>query len=394
LPRLTSITPAAGSNALIDVLLTAVTGFLNVIIQTIGAPFLSALSFFTASTPLMEQNASVLNMWLVMVGIADSLFVLAVMLLGFHIMSASVFGMNEVDFRQLLPKIALVFLLINISIFMIDGVIGLSNVLITAVNLAGGNATVWGTLTGVVNQAGGASLAALIIMLLFLIFAVILLVFYVGRLVTLFIGAVLSPLLLLLWLLPSFRDFVETAVKVYLMSIFVLFVHVVILLLASSLLVGMSGGVNDMFMAMIVGLATILALLKTQGVLTQLSFASIGPRTARSLGGQFVNAVTTMKAASVGVASGLSKAGSAVTSPSQPSTFTPRYGASSTAKAGSRTAASASPNVTVVRYKAPKRSTSAVTGQTSPAPKLSQPAGEAKIAKPIDKPTVKKGNKT
>ena len=34
-----------------------------------------------------------------------------------------------------------------------------------------------------------------------------LLVYYVGRIIILFIGAALSPLVVLLWLLPGFRDF-------------------------------------------------------------------------------------------------------------------------------------------------------------------------------------------
>jgi hypothetical protein len=234
-------------------------------------------------------------------------------------------------------------------------------------------------------------------MLLFLIFTVILLVFYVGRLVTLFVGAVLAPVILLLWLIPAFRDFVETAIKVYLMAIFVLFVHVVILLLASSLFVGMSGDANNVIMAMIAGLATVLALLKTQGVMTQLSFASLGPRTARQLGGQFVNAVSTFNGARLGVASGLSKTKSAILSPSgkQP-TFTPRYGASSASSSGNKSLRSTSkPSVTVVRYKSPKSQSSSATGKTVVAPKLSSsyPVGEAKVAKPIDKSSSKKGEK-
>jgi hypothetical protein len=399
LPKLTDITPASNSNVLVDVMLTAVTGFLNVIIQAIGAPFLSALSFFTSGTPLMEQNAAVFNMWLVMVGIADSLFVLVVALLGFHVMSSSVLGLNEVDIRQLLPRIGLIFLLMNISIFIIDGVIGLSNALITAINLAGGNATVWNTLTDVVKQSAGASIAALILMLLFLIFAVILLIFYVGRLVTLFIGAVLAPLILLLWLIPAFRDFVETAIKVYLMAIFVLFVHVVILLLAASLFVGMAGDVNNTIMAMIAGLATVLALLKTQGVMTQLSFASLGPRTARQLGGQFVNAVSTFNSARLGVASGLSSVASAATSPYKPSTFTPSYSnhPAATNSAPKSSGTRSIPSVTVVRVPA-KTSNSSDTpsgGKTVVAQKRSSPhpAGEAKVASPIEKQSYKKGGK-
>lgn len=39
----------------------------------------------------------------------------------------------------------------------------------------------------------------------------------------------------------------------------------------------------DPLMAMIVGLATLIALLKTQGVMSQLSYASIGPRMSRQV---------------------------------------------------------------------------------------------------------------
>jgi hypothetical protein len=44
-------------------------------------------------------------------------------------------------------------------------------------------------------------------------------------------------------------------------------------------------------MAMVVGLATIVALLKTQGLMMQFSYVSMGARNTRMLGGQFVNGV-------------------------------------------------------------------------------------------------------
>jgi len=183
----------------------------------------------------------------------------------------------------------------NTSIFMIDGIIALSNVLIDAVGKISGASTVWGTLTEVLKQAGAQSLAALILMLAFLILSVVLLVFYVARLVALFIGAVLSPLVAMVWLIPGFRDFAETAFKTYFVTIFVLFVHVVILQLAASLFTGLStasgNDVPDTLIAMIVGLATILALLKTQGVMMQFSYVSMGARNMRKLGGQFLNGV-------------------------------------------------------------------------------------------------------
>lgn len=300
LPTLEEIKPNDSGNALVDMVIKTITGLLNTIIQTVATPFLDSLSYFTRSTPLMSENPSVFNLWLVSAAMASTLFVVVVALIGFHVMSASTFGLDRVELKHLLPRIGFVFLLLNSSLFVIDGFIRLSNVLILAITQAGNGITVWETLSKVVSASGGQGIAALLIMLAFLIFSVALLVYYVGRLVTLFIGAVLSPFIVLVWLVPGFRDFSETAIKTYLSTIFVLFVHVVILVLAASLFTGMSAvSGNDTpstLIAMVAGLATITALLKTQGVMSGLSYASLGPRSMRQLGSQFMNGVSYMGA--------------------------------------------------------------------------------------------------
>lgn len=296
LPNLETIKPESPGNGLVEILINAIVGFLNAIIQALALPFLGALNFFTKSTPLMTDNPSVFNFWLAMVGITDILFVIVIALIGFHVMSASALGLDEIDLKHLLPRIFLIFLLLNTSLFIIDGFIAASNVMIAAVGQIGGASSIWHTLTTVFKEAGGQSVAALLIMLVFLIFTFILLVYYVGRIVTLFIGAVLSPLVILIWLIPGFKDFSETAIKTYLTTIFVLFVHVVILTLAASLFTGLSGtsgnNVPNILMSMVVGLATVVALLKTQGLLMQFSYVSLGARSSRQLGAQFMNGVS------------------------------------------------------------------------------------------------------
>jgi hypothetical protein len=295
-PSLTTLKPTPISNGLVDILIKAITGLLNSIIQSVAAPFLKALTYFTSSTPLMADNSSVFNLWLVIVGITDVLFVIAIALLGFNVMGASTFGFDEVDFKHLLPRIGLMFLLVNSSIFAIDGVIELSNAMIRALNAGQATSSVWSVLTDVVKQSSGLGVAALLIMITFLVYSVILLVYYVGRLVTLYLGAVLSPIILLLWLIPGFRDFSESAAKTYMTTVFVLFVHVVILELAASLFAGLIVGspthAPDTLMALILGLATVITLLKTQGVMMQFSYANLGPRSARRLGGQFINGIS------------------------------------------------------------------------------------------------------
>lgn len=299
IPSLEAIESRDDSNGFLDMIIKAITGLLVKVINGAATPFLSALDFFTQATPLMASNQSVFNFWLAFVGIANVLLILVMVLIGFHVMSASAFGFDEVEPKHLLPRVALIFVLMNTSIFLIDGIIALSNALITAVGLISGSASVWDTLMKVVEETSGLGIAALFIMLAFVVCSVVLLVYYVMRLVTLYIGAVLSPLVALVWLIPGFRDFAETAFKTYLTTIFVLFVHVVILQLAASLFAGMAtasgdNAVPDTLMAMVTGIATILMLLKAQSVMMQFSYVSMGARNMKKLGGQFVNGISYM----------------------------------------------------------------------------------------------------
>lgn len=391
LPELKAIPPDKVDSGIVAALIRAITGVLNNIVQSVAQPFLHALSFFTESTGLMAANSAVFNLWLVMVGISDALFVLVVALLGFHVMSASTFGFDEIEVKHLLPRFGLVFLGMNVSIFVIDGIISLSNVMIDAINTVSGTTPVWDTLSEVVKQSGGQGVAALLIMVGFLALSVILLVYYIGRLVTLYIGAVLSPTVLLAWLIPGFRDFAETAAKTYLTTIFVLFVHVVILQLAASLFVGMAlGSENDLpdtLMAMVTGLATIVALLKTQGIMMQFSYVSGGARSARKLGGQFMNGVGYMtgkgKAAAVAAAGATDtvQKGRAVTKVEKQANST---GQTQTATIKSKRS---NAEINVEAKPSTPRASRSKTGTTTVAP---QAKPEPKTAKPVDKSERKK----
>ena len=298
MPSLSSVQPTSTSPGLVDVLIKAITGLFQHIIESAAKPFISALDYFTKATPLMAVNGSVLNLWLVILVIANALFVLVIVLLGLHVMSFSALGLEEIELKHMIPQLALIFLAMNTSLFIIDSVIGISNALITALYKVFPADSVWKALSEVTSLSSGMGLVSLLIMVAFMVLAVILMIYYVTRLVTLYIGAVLSPLIFLIWLLPGFKDFVNTAIKTYLVTIFVLFVHVVILLLAASIFGGMVVGSVDKslnpLMATIVGCATLISLLKTQGLMSQLSYVSMGPKAMRKLGSQFMNSVSYM----------------------------------------------------------------------------------------------------
>ncbi|HET8992131.1 MAG TPA: hypothetical protein VFN31_03820 [Candidatus Saccharimonadales bacterium] len=294
LPNLGHVKPSSASFSLVDVIVKAITGLLSYLIQSIGSPIINALSYFTKGTPLMVSSPGVFKMWLGVLGISDSLFVLVLALVGFHVMSASSLGIGELSLRHLAPRIALTFVLINSSIFAVDALISLSNVMIAAIYAGFGQLNVWSVLSAIAGQSGLTGLAALLIMMVFLVIAFILLVYYVGRLVTLYLGAVLAPLVILLWLLPSFSDFATSAIKSYIATIFVLFIHVIILILAGSLLSSLIAGNSDPnpIMSLVVGISTLVALLKTQGVMMQLNYASIGPKSLKRLSSQLMNGIS------------------------------------------------------------------------------------------------------
>lgn len=241
----------------------------------------------------MSGNSSVFNLWLIILAIADVLFILVVILLGFHIMSASSLGLDEIEFKHMIPQLILIFVLMNSSIFIIDGFIQLSNGMITALRAGFGTSDVWDSLKQVAASSKDMKLAALLIFILFIVLSVILLIYYILRIVILYIGAVLAPLVLLIWLIPSFKDFAVNALRTYLTTVFVLFIHVVILALAASIFIGMlqndPNKALDPVMSTLVGVATLLALLKTQNAVSSLVLASSGARSARRLGGQFMH---------------------------------------------------------------------------------------------------------
>lgn len=294
-PTLQAIETPADDGNFWDAIYKAIINFLKRLVEAAAQPFLQAISWFINSTPLMGNNSSVFNLWLAIVGIADVLFILVVALLGFQVMSFASLGLEEVDIKQLLPQLAFVFLLMNTSIFAIDAVIGLSNGMIYALQSGFPSTDIWQVLADITKDTASMGIVGLLMMVALLVLTVMLLVYYVLRLVTLYIGAVLSPLVMMLWLLPAFKDFVIAAAKTYVITIFILFVHAVIMLLAASLFLGIQQGDNagqpNVLMALIVGLATVVALLKTQGVLQELTYAASGPRAARELSGSFMRSV-------------------------------------------------------------------------------------------------------
>ncbi len=294
LPAIKSLKTQPTKNGVVTIIIDSIIGLLKNIVFSIAQPFIQALIYFTHATPLMANNQSILKIWLVVAGIADSLMILTITLLGLHIITNSNFGLGDISLKNMTPLIIFTFILMNSSIFIIDLVINISNYMVQALYNSFPKLTVWNILEQISKSSNNLSLVSMLILLIFVVLCVILLVYYVMRLVILYLGAILSPLIFLLSLLPSFRDFVSITIKTYFSTIFVLFVHVIILLLASIILSTLINNHTKNFnplMPSIVGIATLITLLKTQKMLMELDFVSVTPKAVRKLSNYIINLI-------------------------------------------------------------------------------------------------------
>lgn len=267
----------------------SISGFVNSVLRSVGQPIVEVLKQFTVSTPLMAQNSAVFNLWLVVVVITNTLFLLVIGLIGFRVMSSSVIGIEEVDLRSLLPQLIFTFILVNVSIFAIDAVITVSNVMTQALVVGMSADIFWTAIGTLLLSASAVNIGTLLFIAVAIILAVMLLIYLLKRIIVLYIGAVLSPLIIMLWLLPSFRDFAVSAAKMYIMTIFVLFTQVVVLMLAVSLFSGMVKGEENPFMTSLLVIATLLVLLSTNRVMNQLALMNSNNQGFRKLTNTFVS---------------------------------------------------------------------------------------------------------
>lgn len=272
-----------------DVINEAIKNFIQSAVTSIGQPVVDILKTFTSATPLLAQNGAVFNVWVVMVAITDVLFLLVVAAIGFRIMSASVIGLGDVELRSLVPQVILAFILANLSIFAIDAIITVSNAMIHALLMGMSNDIIWAALGTLITSIATVNIGILLLIAIAIILAVMLLIYYLQRMIVLYVGAVLSPLIVLLWLLPSFKDFAIAAAKTYIITIFVLFVHVSILMLAVSLFSSLVQGNGNPFMTSLLGIATLLVLLKTSRTMNQMAMLTSGNQGIRKLGNTFIS---------------------------------------------------------------------------------------------------------
>ncbi len=293
--NLTPITTTTPKEGLTQVLIDAVSAFMQNIVESSTKPIVDGIMGYLTTTPSVLSNSVVLKFWLVSLGIVDALFVVVVALLGLHVMSATSFGFEEIELKHLIPRIGLAFLGANMSLFLADYSIVTCNALVNAVlNSTDGLHQAW--IQDAINPAtlitGTTPLITLIFLIIFLIVAIVLLLMYISRLILISLGAVLSPFVFLLWLTPKGADIAEMSVKTYLVSVFMIFVHVVVIQLAGSFLT-LPGTANNSLVSIAVAIGLLFTLLKVPSLMMQMVTYTSNNGALRKMGNQMMNIIST-----------------------------------------------------------------------------------------------------
>lgn len=292
---MTQIETVTPSDGLTQVLIDAVNGFVQNIVESATKPMVDGIITFLGSTPSLLENSTIVKFWAIMLGIADTLFVLVVALIGLQFMSASTFGFEEIEFKHILPRIGLAFLGANVSLFLADYAIKACNALVAGViAVTDGLNHAWITNAVTVSSLvdGTMPFIILIFLLLFLITAIVLLLMYISRLIIISLGAVLAPFIFLLWAMPKTADFAEMAVKGYLVSVFTIFIHIVTIQLAGSFL-SLPEQTDNSLISIAVAIGLLLTMLKTPSFMMQMIFFSRGMGAVRTMGSQITNVIST-----------------------------------------------------------------------------------------------------
>jgi len=288
------------SDGLTQVLIDAVSGFIQNIVESSTEPIVNGVLGYLTTTPNLLDNSVIREYWLVSVGIVDALFVVVVALLGLQFMSASTFGFEEMELGQLLPRIGLAFLGANVSLFLANYLIITSNALVQAIlDSTGGLNHAW--VVDAINPTtlitGTAPLIILIFLVLFLIVSIVLLLIYISRLIMIALGAVLAPFVFMMWALPRFSDFATIAVKTYFVNVFMVFVHVVIIQLAGAFL-ALPDHTENSLISVAVAIGLFFTLLKTPSLMMQMVFYTAKSSALKKMSNQVVNVISADNSAS------------------------------------------------------------------------------------------------
>lgn len=214
----------------------AINGWLVSLQQAVLVPALQAAGQLLFQTPQLDGLPSVRTGWEATRGIADALFVLALLGGGLLVMSSGTFE-TEYSAKRLLPRIGLAAVLANTSLLICGALIQLDNALVQALLGPDAASSLWDQLTASAGRgdAGGEVLASLIGLATALL-AILLVVVYVIRSLVLVVATVLAPLALACYALPQTEEVAQLWWRVFAAGLFIQVLQAALISVGSQLI--------------------------------------------------------------------------------------------------------------------------------------------------------------
>jgi hypothetical protein len=214
-----------------DAIAQAVLDWLRMVASTTLPTAINAAGELLFQTPQFDQIAEVRSAWQVARGVADALFVLAVLAVAVLVMSKGAFE-TSYTIKQLLPRLVLALLLSNASLAICGALIRLDNALVTALVGNGAATTAWSGLTNAFSSSSGATDVLLaLVAIAAAVLAVLLVVVYLARDLLLLLLTVLAPLALLAQSLPVLDELARVWWRGYCALLFLQVGHAVLVTL-------------------------------------------------------------------------------------------------------------------------------------------------------------------
>jgi len=256
--------------------LSALGGLLSALAQGLDDVLKVATGFnFLTQTPpgLSYSHPDVVRLWGSLRAVADAALALVAMVGGYNLMARRALAARSDGALEFLPRLLVGALLVNTSLWWASLAIDLNNALCQSIGAAGFPG--WGRIAGnIALDAGVATpwapgrLLFVLSLLLYLVLCLLLAVQMLMRLVLVDVLLVVAPLGLLCWILPQTERWARLWSTTFVGAVFTQFLQVAAMLLSGNLLtaVGSGSGIAGTALGPLLGLATVVLVLKLPGI--------------------------------------------------------------------------------------------------------------------------------
>jgi hypothetical protein len=230
-------------------IIDAITAWLQTVATALISAAFAAVGELIFSTPALDQIPEVHAGWSLVLGIANSLFVLAILAAGILVMASGTVE-SRYSAKLLVSRLALAGIAANASLALTGALIQLDNALVTGLLGADPAARTVADLVDAIHSAHPVNqYVSVIVGLWAAALAMFLVALYIGRDLALLLATVAAPLALATYALPQTDEIARLWVRAFCGLLFVQVVQAVLVLVALQLLRRtdwLGGGASDL----------------------------------------------------------------------------------------------------------------------------------------------------